>query len=629
MTIIAYKGSLRRKVMFLVLASTFTALFVAAAALVAYEIVIYRNALRSDLITQANILSHASAPALAFDDRKAATANLALLRSRPDILAAALYTARGAVFATYVQDAGGKTFPLLPEPDGYVIAGDSAQLFHRVVDNSEVLGTLYLRARYQLRDRLVDYLAILLGVIGASLLITALLSRNLRSAVTDPILSVAAAAHDVIQNRDFSARVKRTTDDEVGVLVDAFNAMLVEVGGRATELETSNRNLQHEMAERSAAEAALRIADRRKDEFLATLAHELRNPLAPIANALVILRTPNVPQSVAEQARAMMERQMRQLVRLVDDLLDISRITTDRLVLKRQVAALADVIRNAVETARPLMDARRHELAVQLPDHVVHVDADPTRLAQVFSNLLNNAAKYTEPGGHILIDARLQGTDVIVEVRDDGIGIADEMLPSVFEMFVQVDTSLERSQSGLGVGLSLARRLVEMHGGKLEAHSAGLGHGSVFSVRLPVVVPERNDGAAVPALARVHGLRLYRILLVDDNVDFVTSMGALLGALGHQVRIVHDGPEALLLAADFHPQFVFLDIGLPGMDGYQVARRLRESPPTRDAILVAVTGWGQEKDRQRAKEAGFDQHLVKPVEFSTIQQLFKALAPRT
>ncbi len=629
MTIVAYKGSLRRKVMLLVLASTFTALFVAAAALVAYEIVIYRHALRSDLITQANILSHASAPALAFDDRKAAVANLALLRSRPDILAAAIYTARGAVFATYVQDAVGETFPQLPGPDGYVIAGDSAQLFQRVIDNNEVLGTLYLRARYQLWNRLVDYVVILFGVIGASLLVTALLSRNLRSAVTDPILSVAAAAHEVIQNRDFSSRVKRTTDDEVGVLVDAFNAMLVEVGGRATELETSNRNLQHEMAERSAAEAALRVADRRKDEFLATLAHELRNPLAPIANALAILRTPNIPQSVAEQARAMMERQTRQLVRLVDDLLDISRITTDRLVLKRQVVDLALVIRNAVETARPLMDVRSHELAVQLPAGVVHVDADPTRLAQVFSNLLNNAAKYTEPGGHIVIDASVQGSDVIVEVRDDGIGIANEVLPSIFEMFVQVDTSLERSQSGLGVGLSLARRLVEMHGGTLEAHSAGLDQGSVFRVRLPVVASDAEEGPDLPAQARARSLPLYRILLVDDNVDFVTSMGALLGALGHQVRIAHGGPEALRLATDFHPQFVFLDIGLPGMDGYQVARSLRELPRTRDAILVAVTGWGQEKDRERAREAGFDQHLVKPVEFSTIQQLFNALAPRS
>ena len=478
--------------------------------------------------------------------------------------------------------------------------------------------------RYQLRERLLGYAAILAAVILSGLLVAALLSGVLERTVTQPILAVADAAEQVIEQRDFSLRVARTSNDEVGRLVDAFNAMLAEVGGRTADLEESNRSLQREMHERKTAEAALRAADRRKDEFLATLAHELRNPLAPIANAVEILRNRQVAPQVADQAREMMERQVRQLVRLVDDLLDVSRITTGRLVLKRRPVAIRSIIDSAIETSRPLLRARGHVLGLEVAEQAIYVDADATRLGQVFSNLLNNAAKYTPPGGHIALAAHLAHGEVIVEVRDDGIGIAPEMLASIFDMFVQADTSLERTQSGLGVGLTLARRLVELHGGRLEAHSEGLNRGSRFSVHLPTIEAARRASAGCGS-PEPSAIATRRILLVDDNRDFALSMEALLSAHGHAVRTAYSGAEALAAAAEFKPDVAFLDIGLPGMSGYELASALRASAATARTFLVAVTGWGQESDRARARAAGFDRHLVKPAEFDVILDVLRSL----
>ena len=621
-------NSVRLKLILVMMASTFAALAVAAVAMVVYDLRNYREAWVNDLTTQATILAHAAAPALAFDDHRTAYENLAMLKVRKRILAAALYTPSGMLFASYAQnDDPSVRFPATPERSGYSISGENLVLFHRVIENNEHLGTVYLRARYDFRERLRDYLGILGAVMIISLAVAAAIATWLQSAFATPILSVAAAARKVVERRDYSLRVQKTTNDEVGDLVDAFNGMLAEIGRRAQALEQSNRSLQHEMNERRNAEQALLAADRRKDEFLATLAHELRNPLAPLSNALQILRLADKDTDLAQKARDMMERQLKQMVRLVDDLLDVSRITMGKLTLQKEHVELHPILRDAVDTVRTLMASLDHELVQEVPDEPIYLDGDATRLAQVFSNLLNNAAKYTDPGRPIVLRVAREDNEVVVKVVDKGIGIAADMIPEIFEAFAQVDRSLERSHSGLGVGLALAKRLIELHGGVIEARSPGVGMGSEFIVRLPILTAAHGEAAQIREMDVGDGERAegYRILLADDNVDFATSMAMLLQAVGHEVRVAHDGAEALAIAGDFHPQFAFLDIGLPQLNGYDLARRLRQLPATADTLLVAVTGWGQERDRQLAREAGFEHHLVKPVAFPQIEAILKSV----
>jgi PAS domain S-box-containing protein len=365
-------------------------------------------------------------------------------------------------------------------------------------------------------------------------------------------------------------------------------------------------------------EAALREADRRKDEFLATLAHELRNPLAPLRTGLQILQLTE-DRASWERARQMMERQLGQMVRLIDDLLDISRISRNRLELRRARISLAAVIENAVETARPLIDEKGQTLTVALPAEPVFLDADLTRLAQVFWNLLNNSAKYSDPGGRISLAAECQGQEVVVTVRDTGVGIPAPALPGLFTMFSQVDHSLERAQGGLGIGLALVKGLVEMHGGAVAARSAGVGQGSEFVVRLPLAAsPDPAKRAAKEERTLVASKR--RILIVDDSRDGAASLGMLLSLLGHDTRTAHDGLEALELAEAFHPNVMLLDIGLPKLNGYDVCRRIRQQPWGKEIFIIAVTGWGQEDDRRRAQEAGFDQHMIKPVDFTALEK---------
>jgi signal transduction histidine kinase len=619
----AINRSVRRKLMVVVLVTTFTALLVAAIALVTYELRTYERTWASDLTTQADILARASAPALAFDDPRAAAENLALLKVRPQILRAAIYAANGRLFSRYVQPGADDTFPPLPGTEGYTVDGEHIALFHRIVENGEILGTVYVYANYELAARLKDYLTILAGVLLLSLAVAFIMSAWLQAAVTKPITAVTRVAHEVMERRDFSLRVQRTSDDEIGYLVDAFNDMLAEVGRRAAAIEASNQSLQYEMGERRLAEEALRAADRRKDEFLATLAHELRNPLAPLRNALRILDVAGGDPAAAKRARDMMDRQLQQMVRLVDDLLDVSRITTGKLAVRRERTELGAIVRNAIDTARPFIDARRHMLVKRTPREPVWLDADATRLAQVFSNLLNNAAKYTDPGGRIELVAEVVDASVVIRVTDNGIGIAPSMQNAIFEMFTQVDHSLERTQAGLGVGLTLAKRLIELHGGTIEATSDGLNRGSSFVVTLPIAAaqaPAREPASEAYGAGNTFG---HRILVADDNVDFATSFALILGMLGNDVRIAHDGAEALEVASTFGPQFCFLDIGLPKLNGYDLAQRLRASPITRDSTLIAVTGWGQEKDRQRAHESGFDHHMVKPVDPGQIEELLR------
>ncbi|HMC87925.1 MAG TPA: response regulator, partial [Gemmataceae bacterium] len=368
-------------------------------------------------------------------------------------------------------------------------------------------------------------------------------------------------------------------------------ALIRDLAGRAA-IALDNARLYHDIQE----------GDRLKNEFLSMLAHELRNPLAPIRNAVQILKHSKAREEEFEWARDIIDRQLLQLVRLVDDLLDVSRITRGKIILQPEPLNAAAVVARAVETSRPFLDARSQILTVEMPQETVQIRGDETRLAQVLSNLLNNAAKFTPEGGRIWITLERAGDEALLRVRDTGIGIPAEMLSTIFDLFTQVDRSLDRSQGGLGIGLTLVRRLVEMHGGSVEAHSAGINQGSEFIVRLPVLKQEQTPSIAgngsVPA--RLIGPS-QRVLIVDDNVDSAESLAVLLRQSGHEVRTTHDGPSALDLTSSYRPEVVLLDIGLPGMDGYEVARRLKQQPGMQAVSLAAVTGYGQEEDRRRSR----------------------------
>ena len=606
-------SSIRRKLTFVMLGTAVVALLVTATAMIIYEARTYHQTWVDDLVTQAEIIGKTSAPALSFDDAKAARENLSVLRLRPLVTAAAIYTAEGKLFADYTTDAQlPVALPVNAVRNGYRIEGNQIAVFQDVRENGQFLGTVYLRAGYELLNRLLGYLAIVGLAILASLIVTVAVSSWLQRAITEPVLGVARVAQQVMQRRDYKLRVRKTSTDEVGVLVDAFNDMLAEADRRATALETANADLLHEMRERRTAEDALKSADQRKDEFLATLAHELRNPLAPLRNGLQIMRMTKDAAAIS-RAQLMMERQLQQMVRLVDDLLDVSRITTGKLVLRTERVSLQEVMATAIDAVRPLIDAKRQTLAVDVPTVTVELDADATRLSQILSNILNNAVKYTEPGGSIRVTARLAYGAVEIRVSDTGIGIAADELPAVFEMFTQFDASPERTHGGLGVGLALAKRLVQLHGGTITARSDGLGYGSEFSVRLPLATaPVSAIGVESKQIERSVAPR--RVLLVDDNRDFALSLAALLELEGHDVRTTFEAVSAETVAGEFRPDIAFLDLGLPHISGFELARRLRAQPNTNGTVLVAVTGWGKEEDRQRSREAGFDLHLVKPVE---------------
>jgi two-component system CheB/CheR fusion protein len=366
-------------------------------------------------------------------------------------------------------------------------------------------------------------------------------------------------------------------------------------------------------------------ADRRKNEFLAMLAHELRNPLAPIRNALNVMRLKGGDAESVRAASQMMERQVGLMVRLVDDLLDVSRIDQGRIELRKGRTELAAIVRQSVEAARSLVQAMQHDLTITLPSQPLHLDADPARLAQVVGNLLSNACKFTEKRGRIRLTVEQEGERAVVRVQDNGIGIAPEQLGRIFDMFMQVDTSLERSVSGLGVGLTLVKKLVEMHGGSVEAHSAGIGQGSEFVLRLPL--REASELAPGPTASEPAPSAPRRILVVDDNRDAAESLALLLGITGNQTQTASDGFEAVEAARKFKPDLVLLDIGLPKLNGYEACRRIRKQAWSQGMRLVALTGWGQEEDRARAAEAGFDGYLVKPVDYADLKKLMASLPP--
>lgn len=405
---------------------------------------------------------------------------------------------------------------------------------------------------------------------------------------------------------------------------------VARIFGTNTDI-TDERNMAQQLQQQS---DALREADRRKDVFLATLAHELRNPLAPLRNSLQILRlasagdTAVAPSKALGRACEVMERQLKQMTRLVDDLLDVSRISGDKLTLRRQRLSLAEVLGNAAEASQPLIDAAGLTFDLTLPATPIELDGDLTRLAQVFMNLLNNAAKFTEPKGHISMHAERDGDDVLVTVRDSGIGLPADQLHRIFEMFTQVDSSLDRAQDGLGIGLTLVRRFVQMHGGEVYAHSQGPGHGSSFTVRLPALPPEASTPTPAPVVTpEPAAVRPLHILVVDDNRDAALTLADMLQLMDHETQVVHDGPAAIEAARACEPDLVLLDIGMPGMNGYEVARRIRSEPWGRTIKLFALTGWGQEEDRRQSRAAGFDHHLVKPLDPAELEQLLQQLTP--
>jgi PAS domain S-box-containing protein len=390
--------------------------------------------------------------------------------------------------------------------------------------------------------------------------------------------------------------------------------------------------VMHDLTEAQAQDAQKKRADdlaeanRNKEEFMALLSHELRNPLSPILNALHILRRMKTDDPIIAQAGDIIKRQVVQMVRLVDDLLDITRITKGKLRLTREKVELRVVANRAAEAARPLMDARQHDFSVSLPTGPVWVEADPARLEQVVVNLLNNAAKYTDTGGLVRMSVYQEGAEAVIRVRDNGVGIAPEMLPRIFDLFTQVEGTLSRSHGGLGIGLALVRTLVEMQDGRVQAQSGGPGRGSEFTVKLPAVAATPGQGVnTVLEPGRNAGRRL-RILVVEDNVDSADSLNLLLRLYGHDVQVARTGPTALEMAAASRPDLVLLDIGLPGMDGYEVARRLREKPGFKTVMLCAVTGFTpSEADRQRQQQTGFDHYYIKPVSLETLLELFNSV----
>jgi PAS domain S-box-containing protein len=401
--------------------------------------------------------------------------------------------------------------------------------------------------------------------------------------------------------------------------------------GRALPLKNSVGRVERwvgtviDVTERRRMEETLREADRRKNDFLATLAHELRNPLAPIRNAVQILNLRGSQEPAMQSARDVIDRQLQHMVRLIDDLMDVSRITRGKLELRKERVALASVIEQALEASRPDIEQAQHHLTVQLPPGPVELEADPVRLAQVFSNLLNNAAKYTDRGGRIALTAAVSSDEAIISVRDSGIGILPAQMPQLFEIFSQAASQRARSRGGLGIGLSLVRDLVQMHGGSVEARSEGEGKGSEFLVRLPVARSVTSPGPAIEQAAQTPRSEVRRVLVVDDNRDSADSLAALMRLSGHEVQTAYDGLEALERAQAFRPQVVVLDLGMPHMDGLEACRALRREPWGRDLAIVALTGWGQAEDRRRSEEAGFDAHLVKPVDHSAMVSLIGTL----
>ncbi len=736
------RRSIRSKLNAILATTTLLALVLAAIALVVVDLRRELEDIRDDLVTQADVVALTTAPALAFSDPRVAAENLSVLRAKPSVVAGALYDERGALFASYRNpDAPPVEIPARPHGSGLTVEGDWATAWQPVTLNRERVGTVWLQMRHERVRQSLEYLGVLALIMGGSLAAALLLSNRLQRGLTAPILGISEVARKILRGETGDLRATRSSDDEVGELVDAFNAMLDELQRRSQTLEAANqalrasearyqlavrgssaglwdwdmpagtmfysprfkallgytdeefpdrpesiRSVLHpddrsvvaeamrahlrqrapyqvecrlrdragrwrwffvagaalwdptgqpfrmagsvvEVTERKEAERVLQEANRAKDEFLATLAHELRNPLAPIRTGLEILKKDQANGPPSMRARAMMERQLVHMIRLIDDLLDISRINSGKIRLEVSRIHLRPVLDSAIEISRPAVAAGGHVLTVDLPEEDIELMGDPTRLAQALGNLLNNAAKYTPPGGKVGLHVRREQDEAVIEIEDNGEGIPPEMLENIFSLFAQVRSTLDRAQGGLGIGLYLVRSLVELHGGTVVAESAGAGLGSRFIMRLPCLPataqpePQQDTGSTGAPAA---GLK---VLVVDDNVDAAETLSLVLEMAGCSTRMLHEGSQVLAGAQDFGPDVILLDIGLPGMSGYEVAQRLRQEPRFARTLLVAITGWGTEQDRRRSQESGFDHHLTKPVDYAALEPLLRQTVP--
>jgi signal transduction histidine kinase len=578
------RRSVRGKVMSVVLLSTAIALLVAGGAMLTHDLSVYRHYWASDLATEAGIIASSSTPALAFDDHAAAERALRTLKARSEVLVAALYGADGQLYADYGRAADQSIPSHAPSLSGLSVSGDRVEITVPLAQNHEFLGTLYLRARYDLMGRIEAYLGIFAGVIILSMGVAVALTSALQRVITTPLETMAHVARLIVERRDYSLRARATSEDEIGLLTTAFNKMLDEV-------QHSHSAMRDEVGTRQAAEAALREAHMRKDEFIATLAHELRNPLAPIQQAVRILQIPASDAQQRQWAGQVIARQTQRMALLLDDLLDVSRIDSGRLNIKKEIVTLESIVATAIETARPLIEKKHHKLSVNLPAEKLELEVDPLRMSQALSNLLTNAAKYTDSGGNIDVTVTRQPDELWMVVRDTGIGLSAHAVKEVFEMFSQVDSAIDRSEGGLGIGLALVKGLVELHGGRVEAVSAGMGCGSEFTIRLPAasIKSKACEADSSAALASNPPKARARVLVADDNVDAAETLALVLRFAGYEVHIAHSGKAALELGAQLRPEALILDIGMPGLTGYETARLIRAEAWGRNAVLTNLT----------------------------------------
>jgi signal transduction histidine kinase/ActR/RegA family two-component response regulator len=617
------QDSIRGKLMRLVLITTAAAVLVAVLAMLTRDLTVNRLSWAQDLANQATIIGLATTPALAFDDHAAAERYLTALRARPRILMAALYDSEGRLYASYAKDPQFVPSPQVPAFNGNRISGQQAEIVQPIVRGAETLGSLYIRGQYDVMSRVTAYIGIFGLVMALSLLVAYLLSRRLQRVITEPLGAMTRAAREIVERRDYSLRAKKFGNDEFGLVADAFNNMLDEVQRRAVAREQANTELQKQIEVREAAEAALRDADRRKDEFLATLAHELRNPLTPIRHAVKLMEGDAASESQRRWARDVIARQLQRMALMLDDLLEVSRITQGRFELKTEVVDLGAIVNTAVETARPLIEAKQQELNISVPPQAVRITVDPLRISQSISNLLTNAAKYTDANGNISLGVELLPQEIRISVKDDGIGLEPQAIPRVFDMFSQVKSAIDRSEGGLGIGLALVKGMIQLHGGQVEATSAGAGRGSQFTIHLPrtlVVEQTAQTEAQVPSENARPGARR-TVMVADDNRDAADTLALLLDMDGYETAVAHGGLQALDDIRRSRPDAAILDIGMPDLNGYEVARRIREEEWGRNMFLLAITGWGHPDDVARAKAAGFNEHLTKPVDAENVVRL--------
>jgi signal transduction histidine kinase len=607
----------------LVLTTTAAAVLVAGIAMLIRDYTIIRRTWAAEVSTEASVLVLALGPALDFDDQRVAQQYLDALQARRPIRVAALYDAAGHLFASYRSSVSEALPASSPRPTSVELTGARAELVQPVVRGSETIGYLYLMAQYDITGRIYAYLSIFGLVMCVSLAVAYVFSSRLQRGIMEPLQSIGATARKLVDERDYSLRVQATTSEEFRIVVDALNNMLQEVQAAARLQEEANRSLREEVAIRKAAEDALALSDRRKDDFLATLAHELRNPLAPIRQGIRLLERSDVGAERSQWAREMIERQVKRMALMLDDLLEVSRITRGRLELKKEAVELSALIKAAVETSMPLIDSKRQRLAIDVPAHPVHLLVDALRMSQSISNLLTNASKYTDPEGRIALRVHVSAEALCISVTDSGIGLDPQVIPSLFQMFSQVDPAIDRAEGGLGIGLALVKGFVELHGGEVEARSEGLGKGSEFTIRLPpAAVISQAAPAAMHEPSNEPQAAGHKVLVADDNKDAADSMAMLLEFAGFEMLVAHEGREALRKIMTEKPAAAILDIGMADMTGYEIARRVRSSGDAR-TYLIAVTGWGQAEDVARAKEAGFDEHLTKPVDPARIEALLR------